>query len=370
MSNVYREVTQTGYFRNILNSFVGALIGLLLFFGSFFVIWWNEGRTNLALVAAESIPASASTIDATNEGKFLAVTGDLVAMEPVGDKPYLQPGAYLQLERTVEMFAWDEESRSETRDKLGGGSETITEYTYEKKWTSSPDNSTNFKDPNGHANPAMTVAGTTVQAPGATLGVFGLDLSALTLPGGDAVTLSAQTVLPDSGAKLDSGYLFMGQGTQSSPQVGDLRISYTALRSPAAVTVFGQQSGERLTPYLYEKSSTFFRALTGDRNTAIQALQTEHTLITWLLRGGGFLMIWIGLLLVVSPLGTVAGVLPILKQVTGFVTGIITFLVALVLWGVVTVIAVVLHNIWLALIAAVIVIGIVLFLLRRRQQQN
>lgn len=43
MSNVYREVAQTGYLRNILNSFVGALIGLLLFFGSFFVIWWNEG---------------------------------------------------------------------------------------------------------------------------------------------------------------------------------------------------------------------------------------------------------------------------------------------------------------------------------------
>lgn len=34
MSHVYREVTQTGYFRNILNSFVGALIGLLLFFGN------------------------------------------------------------------------------------------------------------------------------------------------------------------------------------------------------------------------------------------------------------------------------------------------------------------------------------------------
>lgn len=366
MSNVFREVTRTGYGRNILNSFVGALIGLLLFFGSFFVIWWNEGRTNMALVAAESIPATASPIVAANEGKFVAVTGDLVATEPIGDAPYLKPGEYLQLERQVEMFAWDEESRSETRDKVGGGSETVTEYTYEKKWTTSPENSANFKQPDGHTNPALAVEGKRLLAPGATLGAFGLDLNQLTLPSGSAVALSSQTVLTDA-AKLDGSYLFSGQGTQSSPQVGDIRISYTALDSPAAVTVFGQQSGERLTPYLYEKSSTFFRALNGDRNAAIQELQTEHTIITWLLRGAGFLMIWIGLLLVVSPLGTIAGILPILKQLTGFISGIITFIVALVIWGVVTLIAVILHNFWLAIGAALLVIGVVFFFLRRRQ---
>lgn len=366
MSHVYREVTQTGYLRNILNSFVGALIGLLLFFGSFFVIWWNEGRTNLALVAAESIPATASSIDAANDGKFVAVTGDLVATEPVGDAPYLKPGAYLQLERRVEMFAWDEESHSETRDKVGGGSETVTEYTYEKKWTSSPENSANFKQPDGHSNPPLAVEGAIKPAPGATLGAFGLDLKQLTLPGGSTIALNSQTVLTDA-AKLDGSYLFIGQGTQSNPQVGDIRISYTALDSPAAVTIFGQQSGERLTPYLYEKSSTFFRALNGDRNAAIQELQTEHTIITWLLRGGGFLMIWIGLLLVVSPLGTVAGVLPILKQITGFISGIVTFIVALVIWGVVTLIAVVLHNFWLALGAALLVIALLFFYLRRQQ---
>lgn len=366
MSNVFREVTRTGYGRNILNSFVGALIGLLLFFGSFIVIWWNEGRTNMALVAAESIPATASRIEAANEGKFVAVTGDLVATEPIGDAPYFKAGDYLQLERKVEMFAWDEESRSETRDKVGGGSETVTEYTYEKKWTASPENSANFKQPDGHTNPALAVEGKRLLAPGATLGAFGLDLNQLTLPSGSAVALSSQTVLTDA-AKLDGSYLFSGQGTQSSPQVGDIRISYTALDSPAAVTVFGQQSGERLTPYLYEKSSTFFRALNGDRNAAIQELQTEHTIITWLLRGAGFLMIWIGLLLVVSPLGTIAGILPILKQLTGFISGIITFIVALVIWGVVTLIAVILHNFWLAIGAALLVIGVVFFFLQRRQ---
>ena len=368
MSKVYTEVTRTSYLQNILNSFVGALIGLLLFFGSFFVIWWNEGRTNMALVAAESVPATASSINAANAGKFVAVTGDLVASAPVGDAPYLQPGNYLLLERTAEMFAWDEESRSETRDKVGGGSETITEYTYEKKWTTSPDNSANFKDPSGHTNPPMNRAGATVKAAGATLGAFALDLNALDLPSGDALALTSQNVLTTAGAKLDSGYLFIGKGVQGNPEIGDIRISYTALASPAMVTLFGQQSGEELIPYLYDKSNTFFRALIGDRNTAIAQLQTEHTITSWLLRGAGFLMIWLGLTLVLNPLATIAGVLPILKQITGFITGIVTFIVALVIWGTVTLISVVLHNIWLALAAALIVIGVVLFLLRRRQR--
>lgn len=321
----------------------------------------------MALVAAESVPATASSINAANAGKFVAVTGDLVASAPIGDAPYLQPGNYLLLERTAEMFAWDEESRSETRDKVGGGSETITEYTYEKKWTTSPDNSANFKDPSGHTNPPMNIAGATVKAPGATLGAFALDLNVLDLPGGDALALTSQNVLTTAGAKLDSGYLFIGKGVQGNPEVGDIRISYTALASPATVTVFGQQSGEGLIPYLYDQSNTFFRALLGDRNTAIAQLQTEHTITSWLLRGAGFLMIWLGLTLVLNPLATIAGILPILKQITGFITGIVTFIVALVIWGVVTLISVVLHNIWLAVATALIVIGVLLFLVRRRQ---
>jgi LPXTG-motif cell wall-anchored protein len=41
--------------------------------------------------------------------------------------------------------------------------------------------------------------------------------------------------------------------------------------------------------------------------------------------------------------------------------------VALVIWGVVTLIAVVLHNIWLALAAALLVVALLFFFLRRRQ---
>ncbi len=48
------EVKRTGYFKRIINSFVGALVGILLFFGSFAVLFINEGRENLAEYARES----------------------------------------------------------------------------------------------------------------------------------------------------------------------------------------------------------------------------------------------------------------------------------------------------------------------------
>ncbi|MEZ4864441.1 MAG: TMEM43 family protein [Caldilineaceae bacterium] len=367
MSTTYREVTHTSYFRRILNSFVGALIGLLLFFGSFIVIWWNEGRTNLALVAAESIPVSAATVDGANQGKFLAVTGDLVATENVGDPPYLQPGPYLQLRREVEMFAWVEETKSTERTKVGGGSETVTEYSYVQKWTDAPNNSADFKQPEGHANPTLSIPKSILRAPGAQLGAYAIDLNQLTMPGGSELPLTPQNVGADAGGKVEGNYLFLGQGALNSPQIGDIRISYLALTSPAAVTVFGDQQGGQLTPHLYDKGSTFFRALAGDRNSAISQLQTEHTITTWVLRGVAFLMLWIGLMMVLNPLATLAGILPILESITGFVTGLVAFIVALVIWAVATLISVVLHNIWLALIAALLVVGVIVYLMRRRQ---
>ena len=48
MANSFTTVTTTGYFQRIINSFVGILIGVLLFAGSFFLLYWNEGRFDLS----------------------------------------------------------------------------------------------------------------------------------------------------------------------------------------------------------------------------------------------------------------------------------------------------------------------------------
>ena len=40
----YTEVTRTGYFGRIGNAIKGVIFGIVLFFVSFIILFWNEGR--------------------------------------------------------------------------------------------------------------------------------------------------------------------------------------------------------------------------------------------------------------------------------------------------------------------------------------
>ncbi|MBV9787505.1 MAG: hypothetical protein JOZ51_04995, partial [Chloroflexi bacterium] len=155
MADQYTEVTHTGFFKNVFNSFIGALIGVLLFFGSFVVLWMNEGTVNLATIAQKSTLASAASVDPSLDGEFLAATGKLSSAETLGDETFLRPGNYLALDRSVEMYAWVEKTSSKTTKNTGGSSTTETTYTYEKQWTSNPESSSSFRHAAGHNNPEL-----------------------------------------------------------------------------------------------------------------------------------------------------------------------------------------------------------------------
>ena len=44
----------------------------------------------------------------------------------------------MQLKRKVEFYQWTERSSTQKRQKLGGGEETVTTYTYEQAWQAEP----------------------------------------------------------------------------------------------------------------------------------------------------------------------------------------------------------------------------------------
>ncbi|MDP9309331.1 MAG: hypothetical protein M3R24_00290, partial [Chloroflexota bacterium] len=107
MTDHYSTVTRTGCLGNIMNSLVGALVGLGLFLGSFALLWYNEGRVNLAIIVQDSVPISATAAQPALEGKLVAATGTLASKETLGDT-FLHPGDYLMLQRVVEMYAWED----------------------------------------------------------------------------------------------------------------------------------------------------------------------------------------------------------------------------------------------------------------------
>jgi hypothetical protein len=366
MPDSFTQVRRTGCLGNFFNSVVGAGFGALLFVIAFPVIWFGEGRTNMAQVAAASVAAPAGRADPANEGALIAVTGAVEA-DPLGDAPYLRPGAYLSVERLAEMYAWVEHKETKTHDEAGGGTRSETTYTYRKEWTSSPQSGQGFEYPSGHRNPTMEFSSETLRASGGQVGAYGLDLAHLDLPSAKELRLSPAILATTSNLRLADNFLLVGDSSLSSPQLGDVRISYKALPAGQPLTVFGAQRGGRIEAYSTEKGDRLYRALEGDRAAAIKQLQIEDTITDWIIRGVALLMMWGGLSMTLGPINAAFGVLPVIRQAGGCLIGLITLAVAFPIWATTVLIAIVAHNIWLMIAVALLILGGAFLVLRQRR---
>jgi hypothetical protein len=137
VDQITRTVRQ-GFFSRLANSFVGILFGLLLVPGSVLLIGWNEYRTvhrSRGLAEAEGAVTGVADpfeISQTQNDKLVHVIGTATTEEKLSDAEFGISQTVLRLERKVEMYQWVEHKEKKTRDKIGGGRETITTYSYEK----------------------------------------------------------------------------------------------------------------------------------------------------------------------------------------------------------------------------------------------
>jgi hypothetical protein len=343
MSNRVVTVTKKGWLSRLFSSIGGVFLGVLLFFGPFIVLWMNEGRADMSKVSERSMAVDAAAVNPAAEGQLVAVSGRVVSDERLGDAGYLQPGAYMQLERQVEMYAWIEKQSSETETAFGGGERTITRYDYERGWTASPARSSNFQEPAGHENPELTIERQTRAVSAAQIGAYNFDPQRITWGGSRRLDLNEEMIVSGAGV-LANNYLFIGRGTLQQPLVGDVRLSYTAVPANLEMTVFGRQQGARIAPFTDNDNNTLYRAFVGDRESAIATLSTEHKTTGWILRGVGFLMMWIGLSLIFAPLTIFLDVLPILGRLSRTIVGLITFVVAFGLAALTSLIAMIVQS--------------------------
>ncbi len=143
----YQEVTQTSWGQRIGSTFKGALTGIILFFVGTGLLYWNEGNfiktRNLIYEAAAAMVSvdNIDKLDASLNGKLIHATAEATTKEVLHDEEFGVNLNAIALNRDVEYYQWVEDKSEETRDKVGGGKETITTYTYRKEWTSSPVNS-------------------------------------------------------------------------------------------------------------------------------------------------------------------------------------------------------------------------------------
>jgi hypothetical protein len=356
MPDQFTHVVKRGYGSRIWESIKGIFIGFLLFVVSFGVLYWNEGRVDLSKVAETAIEISAQSVDEMADKQLVSVSGEVTTDEIFGDDLYMNPGNYMALKRTVEMYAWVEQTETETEEHLGGSETETTTYTYEKEWAETPDDSTSFKHPEDHENPEMLLESEVFAAKSASIGVYSIKPSNIKLPGFQPIELTEEMItLPESELVelADSDYLFDGYGTLANPEIGDIRISYSMVPAVFDGTVFGKLNGNKIEPYITEEAR-LYRAFYGTRDEAIVTLATEHKMITWILRLVGFLLMWVGLGMILGPISVVMGVVPFFGRVSRGAISAATFIVALVLSVTTILVSMVFHS----LIALLVIAGI------------
>ena len=313
------EVSSTGWFSRVAQSFVGALFGLLLLVGAIMLIFWNENRAvdairGLQQGAAALVEASADHVDPAADGRLLHVTGLLAVGVPAEDPVLgLRHQGVARLKREVEMLQWVEHSESVSHTDIGGRKTTETTYTYSTDWQERLVDSTRFHVRDGHQNPQMPLQTAVFDSPSPSIG--GRLLSPEVMP----VLSFFQALTPPQTAKggyvRDGEQLFHG-GNPSQPAVGDVRVHLSAV-SVGPISVLAGQQGANLVAYHSPDGYLIALASPGEVPAAAMLRQKsdEERQLTWILRGAGFVAVLVGLLLLASPLSTLASVIPLFGSV-------------------------------------------------------
>ncbi len=347
------ETTTESWGSRLGSSIKGVIIGFALFIAGFPVLFWNEGdsvKTAKAIDEGEgaciSVESNAS-VDQEMEGKLVHMSGKADTKDVLTDDTFGVSATAIRLERNVEMYQWIEESHTSEKKKMGGSVEKVTTYTYKKDWMPTAIDSSGFKE-QGHDNPGvMEFESQKMQAANVTFGAFRLNESQI-----DHIGSAKQYAFPTGfvckveRVKVQGGTIYVPNAetrnnalntrdVASQTRIGDMRVTFRVVY-PHEISLIAKQRGDTFVAYTAKNGKKLSYLEDGVKDAAemFQTARTNNAIMTWLVRVGGFLMMFIGLSMVFKPLSVLADVLPILGDIVemgmGLVAGLIAFICSLV----------------------------------------
>jgi hypothetical protein len=326
----FTETSTQGFASRFTNSLAGLVIGPLLVIGVVVLLWWNEGRAVQAIVglkdaASQVVEAEASGPAPANENKLIHVVGAATAQAPIQDNDVgITFAGQVAVARTAEMYQWKETKKEDTQEKMGGGTTTTTTYDYTREWSDDPINSSEFKYPDGHQNPEMPFRNRQFAASDAKLGGWSLDAETL-----GRVDYS-QALTPDAPAGWTRSGDNYYRGDAASPKVGDMRVRYIGLPSGTTISVLAMQSGDGLAVFTTKNGYQVELAAIGNHSAAelIEGKRKAEALLTWILRGVGTALMFLGFAIFLAPLSTMASVIPIFGRIVGGAAALLALVIA------------------------------------------
>lgn len=374
------ETTTVSYGSRVKNSFGGIGAGLILFLIGTCLLWWNEGRavkTAKMLEEAQGVAVhvdNVSKVDPSLTGQLIHATDEAKVKGELTDKEFGFSAAAIKLNRSVEYYQFVEESSSETKDKLGGGQETVTTYTCSKSWTSSPVKSSEFHGENAiqyQNSTLMQFEDNHVVAENVTFGGYRLNSSLIagingnvpselkiddTLLKGwnDAISRTVQnpaaqaaavaaakqaetlqettdSLAADSTAQQvtinDNRYEYVHVAENvvyfganpNSPQIGDVRVTFTQV-NPGLVSVLAQVDGDTFVAFKAKNGKTLSAITTGKKSMEEMFEQQEsaNNMWLWILRIVGILLVCGGLKGIFDFVVTILKVVPFVANIVNW----------------------------------------------------
>lgn len=364
----YTEVITQSWGRRLGNALKSVLAGLALITTACVLLFWNEGRavkTDEPLSEAERrvVPVeSNATVNPDMDKKLVHMSGTAVTRETLTDKDFSFSLPAISLRRRVEYYQWVEHSETHEEKEMGGSTRTVTTYTYSQKWCEEPEKSIHFHEP-GHNNLIICeVADEDTYADRVQFGAFHLsskqihaignaqkvDLSSLTLeprPGcrycvnGNCLTITDSTTASATVSQGEEATPEEGSdvGEQSmaatpSPRIGDVRVTWEYVAPEQVLSLIAVQTGDTFTPYLTENGEEVSLLDMGEQTTEAMFAHAryEDTVILWLLRFLGWMMMFIGMRCLFSIISVILGIIPFLGNLAKVGLGILSFLLSLV----------------------------------------
>ena len=333
------------------NALCGALVGLLMFFLSFPLLWWNEHKAVMAhatlteglrLVASSNAEIADSPV---LRDQLVRVSGP-VAGDTLTDPTF---GAAttnaLLMQRNTMMFQYVETSHRKSR-----GRDVYTTYSYTPQWSSQIIDSSRFSDPayRQKSKRAETrLAARDILARSVRVGDWTIPSAAVqTLANAETRDVDPEEIIerPRSGDRavvhtsvgdltVVGGALYRGVDP-AHPAVGDEKVTFRVAKAPSAATIIGRAtSSGRLEPFLVPGTGkSILLVEVGDLTTEdmFERAHAAAAMETWALRAGGTIFCIVGLALLFNIGPAAVSWIPFIGPLLGGVLGTVTFLIAVV----------------------------------------
>ncbi len=118
--------------------------------------------------------------------------------------------------------------------------------------------------------------------------------------------------------QIHDGNFYLGE-ISTNPKIGDLQIAFDVVQ-PTSISVIAKQAGLNVIPYMTQAGDSLelFEYGTVSASDMFKHGMSSNTMLTWSIRFGGFIVMFIGLTLIFSVLRTLTAVLPFLADMVGF----------------------------------------------------